>query len=75
MADTTRVEQLEAELRRLRELRAADQHEIEDLRQRATTLAGNLAEARDQQTATAGILRVIASPSAELSHVFDAVAE
>src|SRR6478609_7699890 len=59
--DAARIEQLEAELAAARE--------------RETALLGELAEARDQQEATAEILRVIASAPAGLEGVTGAAAE
>ena len=61
------VEQLQAELRQLRELRAADQQEIAGIRQREAALVGELGEAREQQGSTAEILRVIASSPTNLA--------
>jgi predicted nucleic acid-binding Zn-ribbon protein len=49
--DAATVEQLRAELRQLRELRAADQAEIAALRHREDRLVGDLLEARQQQAA------------------------
>src|SRR3954469_8358761 len=74
-ADAAQIERLEADLRQLQVLRAADQVEVAGLRQRATTLEGGLAEARDQQTATAEILRIIASSPTQLQQALDAIVE
>ena len=69
------VEQLRADLRRLQELRAADQDEIAGLRQREAALVGELAEARDQQQSTGDILRVIAASPTDLNRVLSSVTE
>ena len=66
--DATRIERLEAEVRRLHERDAAAQAEIESLRQSEAALLGEaarrdhaLAEALEQQTATAEILGTVHS--------------
>ena len=76
--DAATVDEREAERRELRQLRAlyaAAQDEIASFRQREDALASELAEAHDWQAATAEILRIIASPRSELSHVLEAMAE
>jgi class 3 adenylate cyclase/putative methionine-R-sulfoxide reductase with GAF domain len=69
--DNARVAQLEAELRRLRDLHAA---EIAMLGEHLARSQAERDEAREQQTATAEILRVIASTD-DLSRVFETVAD
>ena len=59
--DAARIERLEAEL-------AA-------ARRRETSLVRDLAEAREQQAATAEILRVIAASPTDLDRVFNSLAE
>jgi signal transduction histidine kinase len=81
--DAATVDEREAELRELRQLRAlymAAQAEIADLRQREAALTDEtdrqrtaLAEALEQQTATAEVLRVIASSPTELGAVLDSI--
>src|SRR3954462_4759790 len=74
MADDpyARIGQLEAELRRLCELHAAETIGLHD--ELARTYAER-DEAVEHQAATAGILRVIAAPSAALREVIQALAE
>ena len=88
MTDAARVEALEAELRQLREQQAADRADLGQLREASArlerekaALAGELrqrdrelGEAREQQTATAEILRVIASSSTRVDHVLESTA-
>ena len=69
------VEQLQAELRRLQDLRAADQDEIAGLRQREAALVGELAESRERQAATAEVLAVIASSPADAQRVLDTIVQ
>ena len=76
------VEQLRAELRQLQELRVADQAEIAALRDEKAGLVGEvqrlrpaLSEALEQQTATAEVLRVIASSPTELSGVLQSIVQ
>jgi transcriptional regulator with GAF, ATPase, and Fis domain len=78
--DAATVEQLRAELRQLRELRAADQAEIAALQNEKDSLVNEvgwlrpaLTEALDQQTATAEVLRVIASTPTDRTGVLAAV--
>jgi GAF domain-containing protein len=84
--DAVRIEQLEAELRLLRSAHAAEmaslREEIEHLRQGHVTLVDELdrrnrelTEALAQQTATADILRAIASSSTQVDRVLNAINE
>ena len=68
MDDATRIEQLEAELRRSRAENAA-------LRGENTALAMERSEALERETATSTILEVIASSPTDVQSVLDAVVE
>src|SRR3954451_21432013 len=72
------VEQLQAELRELRQFRdlfAMAQADKASLQKQVVGLASERAEAVEQRAAMAAILHLIASASADLSRVFDVVAE
>src|SRR5688500_39965 len=84
--DAVRVEQLEVELRLLRNAHAAEvaslRGEIEHLRQGHVTLVDEidrrnraLTEALEQQAATTELLRIIASSPTNLSDVLQTIAE
>jgi signal transduction histidine kinase/CheY-like chemotaxis protein len=73
--DAARIAQLEAELWQLREQREADRAEIATLREENAALALERSEALERQTATAEVLRVIASSPTALHSVLDTVAE
>ena len=60
--DAATVEQLRAELRQARD-------EIDSLRQREAAHVGELADAREQQSASAEVLRIIATSSTDLPSV------
>jgi GAF domain-containing protein len=64
--DAATVEQLRAELHQARQ-------EIQTVRQRDAALVGQLAESREQQFATAEVLRVIASSPTDLGSVLQAI--
>ena len=70
--DAATVDQLRAELRRLREAHAI---EIAALRAERAHDDQALAESQEQQTATAGVLRIIASSPTDLQAVLNTSAE
>ena len=72
--DAARVVELEAEVRRLRERDAAAQGEIDALQGEVGRGARALDEVRQQQTATIGILRSLASSPTEAQRVLDELA-
>ena len=72
--DAARVVELEAEVRRLRERDAAAQAEIDALQGEVGRGARALDEVRQQQTATIGILRSLASSPTEAQRVLDELA-
>jgi hypothetical protein len=68
------VERLQAELHELRGRYAASQAEIAALRDENRALTDAHAEAREQQSATAEVLQIIASSPADPKKILDAVA-
>jgi signal transduction histidine kinase len=70
--DAARIEQLEAELRRVHELHAL---EIATLREQLNRSHAERDEAREQQAATAEVLRVIATSPNALRTVLETIAE
>ena len=60
--DAATIEQLRAELGQAHDL-------IESLRQREAAIVGELSDAREQQSASAKVLRIIATSSTDLSSV------
>jgi len=73
--DAATVEQLQAELRQLRERDAGAQTEIASLCAEAERRDRALAESLDQQTVTAEILRIIATSPGDIHPILDAVVE
>jgi len=73
--DSVTVEQLKAELRRLRERDAAAQVRIEGLLGENAALEADRIEALEQQTTTSEILRVMATSPTDAQPVLDAVIE
>src|SRR4051812_14547542 len=69
------VEQLQAELRQLRERYAASQEEAAGLRDENRSLATAHGQAREEQAATAEILQMVASSRFDLSGVLNGLAE
>ena len=69
--DAATIERLRAELRRVHELHAT---EVGILRQDVAKLTTERSEARDRQTATADVLRVIAESPSDLQSVLDGIA-